>query len=161
MWCQTRLAAPACCTKAAQLHVPCAADPLLLSRLDDETVTVSFDEVTTIADVDELLAVLNGGSKPDFSAQSLASEVCLRLQVQPAAERKQMKAADQGACSAACSLHSHQGWTLQDAPRVPHAAAQGLVILLACCHIAPKLLCRSLYVLSFPELPSITVSSAC
>lgn len=53
------------------------------SRLDDETVTVSFDEVTTIADVDELFAVLNGGSKPDFSAQSLADEVkpgvCLLL----------------------------------------------------------------------------------
>ena len=38
-------------------------------------MTVSFDEVTTIADLDELFAVLNGGSKPDFSAQSLASEV--------------------------------------------------------------------------------------
>ena len=44
-------------------------------RLNDETVTVSFDEVTTVADVDELFAVLNGGSKPDFSAQSLADEV--------------------------------------------------------------------------------------
>ena len=47
-----------------------------LRRLDDETVTVSFDEVTTIADVDQLFAILNGGSKPDFSAASLASEVC-------------------------------------------------------------------------------------
>ena len=49
-----------------------------LRRLDDETVTVSFDEVTTIADVDQLFAILNGGSKPDFSAASLASEVCPR-----------------------------------------------------------------------------------
>ena len=46
-----------------------------LRKLDDETVTVSFDEVTTTADVDQLLAILNGGSKPDFSAASLASEV--------------------------------------------------------------------------------------
>ena len=48
-----------------------------LRALDDETVTVSFDEVTTIADVDQLLAILNGGSAPDFSANSLAGEVRL------------------------------------------------------------------------------------
>ncbi len=39
-------------------------------------VTIAFDETTTIGDVDALLAVLNGGSAPDFTAESLASSVC-------------------------------------------------------------------------------------
>ena len=38
-------------------------------------VSVAFDETTTIGDVDALLAVLNGGSAPDFTAESLASSV--------------------------------------------------------------------------------------
>ena len=38
-------------------------------------VTIAFDETTTIGDVDALLAVLNGGSAPDFTAESLASSV--------------------------------------------------------------------------------------
>ena len=50
-----------------------------LRQLDASRVSVAFDETTTIADVDALLAVLNGGSAPDFSAESLASSVRLLL----------------------------------------------------------------------------------
>ena len=55
-----------------------------LRLLDDSSVTISLDEVTEIADVDALFAVLNGGRAPDFSAESLAESVrcailCSRL----------------------------------------------------------------------------------
>jgi hypothetical protein len=50
-----------------------------LRQLDASRVSVAFDETTTIADVDALLAVLNGGSAPDFTAESLASSVRLGL----------------------------------------------------------------------------------
>eukprot|EP00884_Botryococcus_braunii_P013742 jgi/Botrbrau1/22369/Bobra.0002s0046.1 len=43
--------------------------------LDDSHVTVAFDETATLADVDVLLAVLNGGKAPAFSAESLAPSV--------------------------------------------------------------------------------------
>ena len=42
---------------------------------DDKTVIISFDETTQLADVDQLFKILNGGSAPDFSAESLAPEV--------------------------------------------------------------------------------------
>ncbi|CAM6106004.1 unnamed protein product [Calypogeia fissa] len=45
-----------------------------LRLLDDSTITVSFDETTTVADVDLLFAVFNGGKSVDFTAESLASE---------------------------------------------------------------------------------------
>ncbi|KAK9836531.1 hypothetical protein WJX74_002469 [Apatococcus lobatus] len=48
---------------------------LNVRKLDDSHITVSFDETTSIADVDVLFKVLNKGSQPDFSAESLASEV--------------------------------------------------------------------------------------
>ena len=37
---------------------------------------MAFDETTRLEDVDQLLAILNGGSAPGFSAESLAAEVC-------------------------------------------------------------------------------------
>lgn len=46
-----------------------------LRPLDSAHVTISIDETTTFADVDALIAVLNGGSKAAFSAESLAPEV--------------------------------------------------------------------------------------
>ena len=46
-----------------------------LRKLDDSTVTIALDETTKIADIDTLFSVLNGGSKPDFSAESLAEKV--------------------------------------------------------------------------------------
>lgn len=48
---------------------------LNVRMLNDSQITVSFDETTTIADVDALFKVLNKGQQPDFSAESLASEV--------------------------------------------------------------------------------------
>ena len=50
-----------------------------LRKLDDSTVTIALDETTKIADVDTLFSVLNGGSKPDFDATSLAEKVCALL----------------------------------------------------------------------------------
>lgn len=46
-----------------------------LRVLDDSHVTIAFDETSTLADVDLLLAVLNGGTAPGFSAESLAAGV--------------------------------------------------------------------------------------
>lgn len=46
-----------------------------LRKLDSSTVTIALDETTKIADVDTLLSVLNGGSKSDFDATSLAEKV--------------------------------------------------------------------------------------
>ena len=47
-----------------------------LRKLDKSTVTVAFDETTTVEDVDTLFSVLNGGKKPDFDALALAEKVC-------------------------------------------------------------------------------------
>lgn len=60
---------------AADLVKAAAAEGVNLRPLDDKTVTVSFDETTKLADVDQLLQILNGGKAPDFSAESLAPEV--------------------------------------------------------------------------------------
>ena len=38
-------------------------------------MTVSLDETTTLADIDQLLAILAGGRDPGFSAESLAPSV--------------------------------------------------------------------------------------
>lgn len=46
-----------------------------LRQLDASTVTVSVDETTTLADIDELLEVLAGGKAPGFTAESLAPQV--------------------------------------------------------------------------------------
>ncbi len=46
-----------------------------LRLLDDNHITISLDETTSIADVDHLLSVLNGGKAAGFSAESLAESV--------------------------------------------------------------------------------------
>ncbi|KIY91697.1 glycine dehydrogenase [Monoraphidium neglectum] len=43
-----------------------------LRKLDDKTVSISFDETTKLADLDLLFAILNGGQAPGFTAASLA-----------------------------------------------------------------------------------------
>ncbi len=50
-----------------------------LRQLDASTVTVALDETTRLEDVDELLAILNGGAPAGFSAESLAGQarVCV------------------------------------------------------------------------------------
>lgn len=53
------------------LHIP----QVNLRKLDKTTVCVSMDETTKLADVDLLLAVLNGGAAAPFSAASLAPGV--------------------------------------------------------------------------------------
>lgn len=50
-----------------------------LRQLDASTVGVSLDETTTLADVDQLLAVLAGGSDPGFTSESLAPSVAPAL----------------------------------------------------------------------------------
>ncbi|XP_012449828.1 glycine dehydrogenase (decarboxylating), mitochondrial [Gossypium raimondii] len=46
-----------------------------LRVLDAKTITVSFDETTTLEDVDKLFKVFSGGKPVSFTAASLASEV--------------------------------------------------------------------------------------
>ena len=46
-----------------------------LRKLDGSSVSIALDETTMIEDVDTLFSVLNGGSKPDFDALSLAEQV--------------------------------------------------------------------------------------
>lgn len=46
-----------------------------LRKLDEQTIGVSFDETTTLADVDTLFRVLNCGRDTPFSAASLAPAV--------------------------------------------------------------------------------------
>ncbi|KFM25702.1 Glycine dehydrogenase [decarboxylating], mitochondrial [Auxenochlorella protothecoides] len=45
-----------------------------LRKLDGATVTVALDETCGLAQVDALLALLNGGAAPDFDAASLAAD---------------------------------------------------------------------------------------
>ncbi|HMO26489.1 MAG TPA: hypothetical protein PKB10_09475, partial [Tepidisphaeraceae bacterium] len=46
-----------------------------LRGFDDNTVGISLDETTTIADLDTLLIALNEGAKPDFKAANLAGDL--------------------------------------------------------------------------------------
>ena len=46
-----------------------------LRQLDSSRVSIALDETTMVEDVDTLFSVLNGGSKPDFDALSLADQV--------------------------------------------------------------------------------------
>jgi glycine dehydrogenase len=46
-----------------------------LRQLDSSTITVSVDETTTLADLDQLLAILNGGKAAGFTAEGLAPSV--------------------------------------------------------------------------------------
>ena len=46
-----------------------------LRVLDDKTLSISLCETTTLEDVDQLLFILNTGSKPGFTAESLADKV--------------------------------------------------------------------------------------
>ncbi|KAM4070113.1 hypothetical protein ACB094_12G140200 [Castanea mollissima] len=46
-----------------------------LRIVDQNTITLSFDETTTLEDVDKLLKVFAGGKPVPFTAASLASEV--------------------------------------------------------------------------------------
>lgn len=69
---------------AAKLVKSAAEQGMNLRLLDSSSVTISLDETTTLGDVDELLAVLNGGKAAGFSAESLADSVrcwlCLNTQ---------------------------------------------------------------------------------
>lgn len=49
-----------------------------LRPLDVESVTISFDETTSLEDVDQLLYILNNGNDPGFKAESLAEQVAFR-----------------------------------------------------------------------------------
>lgn len=60
---------------AAKVVAAGAAKGVNLRQLDASTITVALDETTRLEDVDQLLRILNGGSAPGFSAESLASEV--------------------------------------------------------------------------------------
>ena len=46
-----------------------------LRQIDSSSVSIALDETTMVEDVDTLFSVLNGGSKPDFDALTLADQV--------------------------------------------------------------------------------------
>lgn len=46
-----------------------------LRVVDANTITLSFDETTTLEDVDKLFEVFSGGKPVNFTAESLAPEV--------------------------------------------------------------------------------------
>ena len=52
-----------------------------LRKLDNSSVSIALDETTMIEDVNTLFSILNGGSKPDFDALSLAEKVQMLVQV--------------------------------------------------------------------------------
>eukprot|EP00246_Nothoceros_aenigmaticus_P004437 TRINITY_DN15970_c0_g1_i1.p1 TRINITY_DN15970_c0_g1~~TRINITY_DN15970_c0_g1_i1.p1 ORF type:complete len:910 (+),score=173.64 TRINITY_DN15970_c0_g1_i1:285-2732(+) len=60
---------------AAKLVHSAAKQGINIRVLDAHTVTVAFDETTTLEDVDELFGVFAGGKSFDFSAKSLAPGV--------------------------------------------------------------------------------------
>ncbi|EIE25206.1 glycine dehydrogenase [Coccomyxa subellipsoidea C-169] len=60
---------------AAKFVAAAVVEGVNLRQLDASTITVALDETTRLEDVDQLLRILNGGSAPGFSAESLASEV--------------------------------------------------------------------------------------
>ena len=68
--------APLCCRASATNPTPPPRPPpspqVNLRKLDAKTVAIAFDETTKLADVDLLLAVLNGGAAAPFTAASLA-----------------------------------------------------------------------------------------
>lgn len=60
--------------QAAALVAAAAAQGCNLRLLDADTVTVSLDETTSLADVDQLLAILAQGRTVGFTAASLAGQ---------------------------------------------------------------------------------------
>lgn len=62
-------------TDARLLSKKAVDEGVNLRVLDDKTLTMSLDETTTLADIDQLLFILNNGKRPGFSAESLAEKV--------------------------------------------------------------------------------------
>lgn len=60
---------------AAKVNAAAVAEGVNLRVLDNSALTISLDETTTIKDVDQLFKILNGGSAPAFTAESLAPKV--------------------------------------------------------------------------------------
>ena len=60
---------------AAAVSAAAVAAGYNLRVMDGNRVSIALDETTTLADVDALFAVLNGGKQPAFSAESLADAV--------------------------------------------------------------------------------------
>ena len=64
------------CPNGADAAVRACRDAgINIRKLDADRVSLSFDETTSLADVDALFAALNGGSAPGFTAESLAPNV--------------------------------------------------------------------------------------
>lgn len=63
------------CSDAHAVAQLAAEHQINLRVVDSNTVTLAFDETTTLEDVDELFKVFAGGKTVDFTAASLAEEV--------------------------------------------------------------------------------------
>eukprot|EP00270_Netrium_digitus_P022294 TRINITY_DN993_c0_g1_i2.p1 TRINITY_DN993_c0_g1~~TRINITY_DN993_c0_g1_i2.p1 ORF type:complete len:1078 (-),score=269.85 TRINITY_DN993_c0_g1_i2:213-3416(-) len=66
-------------TKAAEVAAAAVAQGINVRVLDENMVTVAFDETKSIADVDALFKVFALGSQVGFSAESIAPEVESKL----------------------------------------------------------------------------------
>mmetsp|Transcript_17635 Transcript_17635/g.21130 ORF Transcript_17635/g.21130 Transcript_17635/m.21130 type:complete len:1034 (+) Transcript_17635:132-3233(+) len=60
--------------KAEALKAAAEAEQCNIRVMDDSTISVAFDETTTLGDVDQLFSILAGG-KASFTAESLAGDV--------------------------------------------------------------------------------------
>ncbi|XP_019190556.1 PREDICTED: glycine dehydrogenase (decarboxylating), mitochondrial isoform X2 [Ipomoea nil] len=63
------------CTDAKAIAEAAYKHEINLRVVDSNTITVSFDETTTLEDVDKLFKVFAGGKPVPFSAESIAAEV--------------------------------------------------------------------------------------
>lgn len=63
------------CSDALAISEAALKNEINLRVVDSNTITVSFDETTTLEDVDKLLEVFAGSKSVNFTAESLAPEV--------------------------------------------------------------------------------------
>ncbi|GMH32889.1 hypothetical protein BSKO_00723 [Bryopsis sp. KO-2023] len=60
---------------ANKLLAAAESEGVNLRKLNDTMISISIDETTSIADVDHLFKILNGGKSPNFTTESIASSV--------------------------------------------------------------------------------------
>uniref|UniRef100_A0A453F8S7 Glycine cleavage system P-protein N-terminal domain-containing protein n=1 Tax=Aegilops tauschii subsp. strangulata TaxID=200361 RepID=A0A453F8S7_AEGTS len=63
------------CADANAIAEEACKNEMNLRVVDANTITVAFDETTTLEDVDKLFKVFSGGKPVDFTAESIAPEV--------------------------------------------------------------------------------------
>lgn len=64
-----------CPSGADAVVAACAKAEINIRKIDNDHVSVAFDETTTLEDVDDLFTAFNGGKATDFTAASLAPSI--------------------------------------------------------------------------------------